>query len=162
MYSAEFDTFKQTLTDLCVAVNRPCNDDLVRVFWEDLRPHSLHQVQERCRNLRREGKTKFTSADLRPESKVASTFEPVVSNRDRFERVAQLQLIKFMRLHDTTPAQLPALLQRMHEIAAAARVDPDMQIPDAIAPEQRERLERELGEQLHEILFSAWRKVIGQ
>lgn len=153
MYSAEFDTFKQTLTDLCVAVNRPCNDDLVRVFWEDLRPHLLHQVQERCRNLRREGKTKFTSADLRPESKVASTFEPVRSDLDHFDRFANIQFFKFLRAYDTTPAQLPALLERKAEIVRAARVDPDMQ-PGGDEEQQ--------GRELHEILFAAWRKVIGQ
>lgn len=151
MYSAEYDAFKQTLTDLCVAVNRPVNDDLVRVFWEDLRPCSLREVQERSAQLRREGKTKFTSADLRPQMRPANTFEPFNSNLDHFARFGNLQFFKFLRLHDVTNDKLPALIKRKDEIVDAARHDPEMQ-PDGDKEEQ--------GKQLHEILFAAWRKVL--
>lgn len=152
MYSAEFDTFRQTLTDLCVAVNRPVNDDLVRVFWEDLRPYSLLEVQQRAGRLRREGNQKFKSADLRPELKSTGTFEPRRTDLDHFAQFANIQFFKFLRLYDTTPQQLPELLQRKREIVDAARNDPEMQIGgDAEAQ----------GGELHEILFSAWRKVIG-
>jgi hypothetical protein len=156
MYTAEFDTFRQTLTDLCVAVNRPVNDALVRVFWEDLREYSLTQIQERCRNLRRDGVTKFTSAHLRPESKPTGTYEPVQSDLDHFDRFGNIQFWKFLRTHDTTPEQLQALLARKQEIISAARHDPEMQLSDD------EGQQREQGKQLHEILFAAWEKVIEQ
>lgn len=151
MYTAEFEAFKQTLTDLCVSVNRPVNDDLVRVFWDDLRPCQLYQVQERARTLRREGKTKFTSADLRAEAKPANTYEPPSKDYDHFHCFGQRQFMKFLRLYDTTPDQLSALIDRKNQIIEAARHDPEMQ-PNGNAEEQ--------GRQLHEILFAAWRKVI--
>jgi len=153
MYTAEFDAFQQTLRDLCVAVNRPVNDELVRVFWEDLRPFSLMQIQERCRNLRRDGTTKFTSAHLRPESKSTGTYEPTRVDLDHFARFGNKQFFKFLLTHDTTPAQLPALLERKREIIDAARVDPEMQ------PGGDEEAQ---GRELHEILFTAWRQVISQ
>ena len=67
MYQTDFDDFKKTLTDLCVSVNRPINDDLVRVFWDDLKNVPLAKIQFRAKLLRTTGKTKFTSNDLRPE-----------------------------------------------------------------------------------------------
>lgn len=152
MYSAEFDTFRQTLTDLCVAVNRPVNDDLVRVFWEDLRPYSLPEIQTRAGRLRREGNQKFKSADLRPELKSVGTFEPRRTDLDHFDAFGNIQFWKFLRLYDTTPQQLPELLQRKREIIDAARNDPEMQLGGDEAAQ---------GGELHEILFSAWRKVIG-
>lgn len=155
MYAAEFDAFKQTLTDTCVAVNRPVNDDLVRVFWEDLREYRLADVQAEAKRIRAEGKTKFTSADFRPARRNAPTFEAPPVEMDRFDRVANRQLFKFLRLYDTTPEQLPALLRRKREIVEAARVDPEMQWTD----DPQRQLEQ--GRELHEILFSAWRKVIG-
>jgi hypothetical protein len=153
MYAAEYDAFKQTLTDLCVAVNRPYNDDLVRVFWEDLRPCSLPQIQEHAKKLRGEGKTRFTSADLRPTTRAAGTYEPMRADLDHFDRFGNLQFYKFLLIHDTVPAQLPALLQRKRDIMAAARNDPEMQLDGD--PEEQ-------GKQLHEILFAAWEKVIAQ
>jgi hypothetical protein len=152
MYNAEYDTFKQTLTDLCIAVNRPYNDDLVRVFWEDLRRCQLPQIQEHAKRLREEGKTKFISADLRPAVRSAGTFEPRRADIDHFEAFGNIQFFKFLRLYDTTPAQLPALLERKRDVIDAARCDPGMQL-DGNAEAQ--------GTELGEILFSAWRKVIG-
>lgn len=155
MYSAEYDSFKQALSDTCVAVNRPFNDDLVRVFWEDLRDFRLGEIQTQAAKVRADGKTKFTSADLRPPMQpkhFAGTFEPLASNLDHFERFGNIQFLKFLRLYDTTPAQLPALLQRKRDIIDAARNDPEMQL-GGDAEEQ--------GRQLHEILFSAWRRAIG-
>lgn len=67
MYQTDFDDFKKTLSDLCTAVNRPFNDDLARVFWEDLKRVDLSAVKERSKYLRACGKTRFTSTDLRPE-----------------------------------------------------------------------------------------------
>jgi hypothetical protein len=157
MYSAEYDSFKQALTDLCIAVNRPYSDDLVRVFWEDLRDFRLGEIQTQAAKVRSEGKTKFTSADLRPmqAKPFAGTFEPVSSNLDHFDRFGNIQFLKFLRLYDTTPAQLPVLLQRKRDIIDAARNDPEMQLSED------EDKRREQGAELHEILFGAWRKVIG-
>lgn len=151
MYQAEFEAFQRILTDLCVSVNRPVNDDLVRVFWDDLRPCSLLQIQEHAKRLRREGKTRFTAADLREVPRAANTFEAPSKNYDHFHRFGQRQMFKFLWTHDTTPSQLPELIRRKNEIIEAARHDPDMQ-PGGNEEEQ--------GKQLHEILFAAWRKVI--
>lgn len=153
MYTAEFNDFKQTLTDLCVAVNRPVNDDLVRVFWDDLRPCSLLQIQEHAGRLRREGKTRFTSADLRPTARAANTFEPLRADLDHFARFGNIQFFKFLRTHDVDNSQLPALIRRKDEIVDAARHDPEMQ-PDGDKEQQ--------GVELHGILFTAWEKVIAQ
>lgn len=71
---------------------------------------------------------------------------------DHFDRFGNIQFWKFLRLYDTTPAQLPALLERKREIVNAARNDPEMQLGGDEAAQ---------GGELHEILFSAWRKVIG-
>ncbi len=152
MYQAEFEAFQRTLTDLCVAVNRPVNDDLVRVFWEDLRGCNFREVQECCARLRREGKTKFTSADLRPTARPADTFEPPDPTIDHFERVGNKQLFKFLWITGgVTPGLLPRLIERKDEIIDAARNDPEMQLGGD---------ELEQGRQLHEILFAAWRKVV--
>lgn len=71
---------------------------------------------------------------------------------DHFDAFGNIQFFKFLRLYDTTPAQLPALLERKREIIDAARYDPEMQLGgDAEAQ----------GNELREILFAAWRKVIG-
>jgi hypothetical protein len=67
MYQVEFDEFKKTLSDLCTSVNRPFNDDLCRVFWEDLKGFPLKQIQFRAKLLRATGKMKFTAGDLKPE-----------------------------------------------------------------------------------------------
>lgn len=158
MYSAEYDSFKQALTDLCIAVNRPYSDDLVRVFWEDLRDFRLGEIQTQAAKIRSEGKTKFTSADLRPPAQpkpFAGTYAPVESNLDHFDRIGNIQFLKFLRLYDTTPAQLQTLLQRKRDIIDAARNDPEMQLSDD------EDKSYEQGRELHEILFGAWRKVIG-
>lgn len=152
MYQAEFEAFQQTLTDLCIAVNRPVNDDLIRVFWMDLRGCSHSDVQARAMQLRREGKTKFTSADLRPMMRPANTFEPAQSDLDHFARFGNKQLFKFLWLFGGVIAErLPVLIKRKDEIIDAARNDPEMQSGGD---------EIEQGRQLHEILFAAWRKVI--
>jgi hypothetical protein len=152
MYAAEFDAFKQTLTDLCVAVNRPVNDDLVRVFWDDLRPCSLPGIQEHAKKLRREGKTKFTSADLRPQMRPANSFEEPSNQMDHFARFGNKQLFKLLWLFGGVPADvLPVLIKRKDEIIDAARHDPEMQVGGD---------EAEQGRQLHEILFGAWCKAL--
>lgn len=154
MYTAEFDAFQQTLRDLCVAVNRPVNDELVRVFWEDLRPYSLLEIQQRAGRLRVEGNQRFKSADLRPELKSQGTYEPPREDLDHFARFANIAFFKFLLDHDTTPAQLPKLIARKNDIVDAARVDPEMQHSDD------EDRQREQAGQLREILWAAWGKVL--
>jgi hypothetical protein len=152
MYAVEFDDFKQTLSDLCVSVNRPFTDELTRVFWEDLRHVPLGDVRSQSHKLRTTGKTRFVAADLKPErpAPAVSTFEPLPNEFDHFHCFGQLQFLKFLRLHEVSNDQLPKLIQRKNEIIDAARHDPDMQEGDAV----------EMGTQLHEILFSAWRKAV--
>lgn len=75
--------------------------------------------------------------------------EPV-SQYDHFHCFGQLQMLKFLRLNNVHNDQLPTLIARKNEIIDAARHDPEMRDGDAL----------EMGTQLHEILFSAWRKAI--
>lgn len=83
------------------------------------------------------------------------------SDLDKFDRFGNIQFRKFLHLYDTTPAQLPELLRRKREVIDAAREDPDMHIPDGLDDEFRGTMERQHGELLHGILFTAWRQVIG-
>ena len=154
MYATEFDDFKQTLADLCTSVNRPFSDDLVRVFWEDLKPTHLSAIRGQAKKLRAAGKTRFTASDLRPEETshpAPSTFDNTKRDYDHFHCFGQKQMFKFLRLHDVRNDQLPALIARKNEIIDAARHDPDMQVGGD---------EEEQGRQLHEILFSAWQRVL--
>lgn len=89
------------------------------------------------------------TGDDEGEVRPASTVLPA-PNYDHFHCFGQLQLFKFIRLFEVSNDQLPTIIQRKNEIIDAARHDPDMHGGDA----------REMGAQLHEILFSAWRKVI--
>ena len=82
MLQTEFDQFKTVLSDLCVSVNRPFNDDLLRVFWEDLRSVPLHRVKDRAKCLREVGKTRFVASDLRPDPEPQRVPIPDVLRRD--------------------------------------------------------------------------------
>lgn len=68
MYQTDYDDFRKLLADLCTSVNRPFTDDLLRVFWEDLRAVPFGAVKARAAVLRVSGKTKFVSNDLRPSA----------------------------------------------------------------------------------------------
>lgn len=70
---------------------------------------------------------------------------------DHFARFGNIQLFKFIRIHDVQSAQLPTLLRLRDEVIAAARQDPEMQ------PGGDEKAQ---GKQLHQILFTAWRRAI--
>ena len=99
MYQTDYDEFKKTLSDLCVSVNRPFNDDLCRVFWDDLKSAHLSSVRERAKYLRACGKTRFTANDLRPEPEAApvpSTYTPPDPSFDDFHRFGQRCLMKFV------------------------------------------------------------------
>lgn len=102
MFQSEFDHFKTVLSDLCTAVNRPFNDDLLRVFWEDLKDVPLGQVRFQAKLLRTTGKTKFVSHDLRaPVQASASATSAGPSVQD--------QLAEFVTRHyggRLTPNQL--------------------------------------------------------
>lgn len=102
MYQSEFDQFKTVLSDLCTAVNRPFTDDLLRVFWEDLRDVPLGQAKFQAKLLRTTGKTKFVSNDLRAPAQ-ASTQTATVGPS------VQDQLSEFVckyYAHRLTPNQL--------------------------------------------------------
>lgn len=66
MYETEREEFNRLIRDLCMAVNRPCNDDLLRVMWEDLKAVPFAQLDRQAKILRVAGKKGFTSNDLRP------------------------------------------------------------------------------------------------
>lgn len=66
MFPNEYDEFKRLLSDLCTSTNRPFTNDLVRVYWEDLKHVPLAEVQRAAAKLRTKGTAKFTSNDLRP------------------------------------------------------------------------------------------------
>jgi hypothetical protein len=98
MYQTDYDEFKKTLSDLCVSVNRPFNDDLCRVFWDDLRGQHLSAIRERAKYVRACGKTRFTAHDLKPEPEPpapANTYTPP-PNFDDFHRFGQRCLMKFV------------------------------------------------------------------
>src|SRR5690606_1043645 len=87
--------------DLCVAVNRPFNDDLVRVFWEDLKRFPLGAIKQRARYLRASGKRQFTSSDLRPEEA-----EDAPARDGSSEHPNQDLVDYVLRTYPLTPAQL--------------------------------------------------------
>jgi hypothetical protein len=101
---------------------------------------TLPQFSKACRDL----------GDDEGQTRPASTYLPS-PDYDHFHRFGQKQFFKFIWTNDTTPEQLPKLIQRKNEIIDAARHDPEMQLGGD---------EVEQGKQLHEILFAAWRKVI--
>jgi hypothetical protein len=128
MYPADYDDFKKTIADLCTAVNRPFNDDLARVFWEDLKHSHLSQVRERAKYLRACGKTRFTSNDLRPEPEPAQPQnayrpQPQISWQ---ERTGNCVLLKFLLIKQGVPESLvPMLVEIKNRIVATAADDDD-------------------------------------
>lgn len=125
MFEAEYDDFVSELTDLCLSVNRPCGDDLVRVFWEDLKGVPLPTIKRRAAALRQAGKTRFTSYDLRPEpepEKARSTFEPFTGEgSDDFQRIAGVALLRFLYRNDVPADLLPQLRDQQKTIITAGR-----------------------------------------
>lgn len=67
MYQHEFDSFKSLISDVCTAFNRPFTDDLVRVFWEALKPYPLQRVRWRIKFHIGHSKKFPAPIDLRPE-----------------------------------------------------------------------------------------------
>jgi hypothetical protein len=127
MYPAEYDDFKKTIADLCTAVNRPFNDDLARVFWEDLRHSHLSAIRERAKYLRACGKTRFTSNDLRPEPEKepppAYKPAPTISWQ---ERTGNASLLRFLLSKGGVREDLVAqLVATKNKIVAAAHDDDD-------------------------------------
>jgi hypothetical protein len=122
MYPTDYDDFKQTIADLCTAVNRPFNDDLARVFWEDLKHSHLSAVRERAKYLRACGKTRFTSNDLRPEPEVAQPApykpQPTISWQ---ERTGNASLLRFLLSKGGVREDLiPKLVETKNKIVATA------------------------------------------
>ena len=125
VYQAEYDDFKRALSDLCTAVNRPFNDDLARVFWEDLKPVSLVDIKRQCLAMRAEGKSRFTSSDLRPAARPMSTFEPSTEIFDKFHRLGQLALLNCLKSNGAASEEsLSKLIAAKNEIVNSARSDP--------------------------------------
>lgn len=77
MYQNDFDDFRRLLADLCTSVNRPFTDDLLRVFWDDLKAVPFATVKVRAMVLRTTGKTKFASNDLRPTANDEKPMAPI-------------------------------------------------------------------------------------
>lgn len=99
---------------------------------------TVHRIWDISRGLKR-------AQPQRPEPELE--LEPKL---DRFARFGNIQFFKFLRKHDVDNSQLPELIRRKDEIVDAARQDPDMQQGDP----------KELGKQLHQILWSGWRRAI--
>jgi hypothetical protein len=131
MYQTDYDDFKKTLGDLCVAVNRPFNDDMARVFWEDLRGVHLSAVKERAKFLRACGKTRFTSSDLRPEreqERPANNFTPPPPTTVG-QRVGNAALLRFLVSRGGVDERLvPRLVKTKNEIVAVAEPDCDTDV----------------------------------
>jgi hypothetical protein len=83
VFQSDFDLFKTVLSDLCIAVNRPFTDDLLRVFWEDLKGVPLQQVKLQASLLRATGKMKFVSSDLRPQQQESKPINTGPSLQDQ-------------------------------------------------------------------------------
>lgn len=101
VYQTDFDDFKRTINDLCVAVNRPVNDDLVRVLWEDLKRFPLPAIKQRANYLRASGKRQFTSSDLRPEDEEGT---PQARGPSRHPNEDLIDYV--LRTYPLTPAQV--------------------------------------------------------
>lgn len=115
VYQTEFDSFKTTLSDLCVAVNRPFNDDLARVFWEDLKRFPLTEIQQRAKLMRASGKRQFTSNDLRPETEPTPPANAYLPPPEfpKFHQFGQRCLLAFLMAAETTPSP-----QEMQQLVA--------------------------------------------
>jgi hypothetical protein len=150
MYPTDYDEFKKTLNDLCVAVNRPFNDDLARVFWEDLKHNHLSEIRERSKYLRACGKTRFTSHDLRPEpepAKPTTTYEPG-PDVDRFHAFGQRCLMKFLLSADgeISAVQLRNLVEHKNRLVQDFRsMSSECEVT---------------GDQIREALFKAFDRVM--
>lgn len=73
MYLNEQPEFARLLNDLCIAVDRPFDKDLLRVFWEDLKDIPFAKVQAQVVIVRRKGDKRFKSSDLRPPAETDVT-----------------------------------------------------------------------------------------
>ncbi len=87
MYPNEYEEFVKLMTDLCISTNRPCNNDLIRVFWDDLKHVPFAAVQRQAAALRAKGQTKFNSNDLRPPAEERS---PMMGAQDNVEIMSRL------------------------------------------------------------------------
>lgn len=153
MYQTEFESFKKTLNDLCVAVNRPINDDLVRVFWEDLKRFSLPEIQQRAKYLRAAGKRQFTSNDLRPEeeaAKPANAYAPP-PEYPKFHTFGQRCLLKFLLESETTPSEA----QLAQLVAVKNKLLGDFRAMDREGEEVT-------ADQVREAMFRAFNRVMTQ
>lgn len=77
MLSSDADSFNRLMADLCLAFDKPCTADLIRVFAEALKDVSFHDVKRMAEQHRRTGKRFPSPAMLRPEraSAARSTFK---------------------------------------------------------------------------------------
>lgn len=66
MFQSEFDQFKALMSDLCTAFNRPYTDDVVRVFWDALKPYPFAQMRVRMKVAAGTLKKFPTPQDLTP------------------------------------------------------------------------------------------------
>lgn len=128
MYQTDFDEFKKTIGDLCVSVNRPFNDDLARVFWEDLKGQHLSEIRERAKYLRACGKSRFTANDLKPERPAAqpvNTFRPLPPITWQ-QTSGNLALFRFLLMKQSVPDDVVGqLVATKNKIVATAADDDD-------------------------------------
>lgn len=140
MYSTDYDEFKKTLSDLCISVNRPFNDDLCRVFWEDLRGQHLSEVRERAKYVRACGKTRFTAHDLKPEREApkpeSTKSEPPITWQVRCGNMA---LLKFLLANDVPQDRVEKLVAAKNKIVGSAHDNDD---PAALGDVLRAAFER--------------------
>jgi hypothetical protein len=150
MYQTDYDEFKKTLSDLCVSVNRPFNDDLCRVFWDDLKGAHLSEVRERAKYVRACGKTRFTAHDLRPEREPpapANTYTAPDPSFDDFHRFGQRCLMKFATSYGGTLSaeQMRDLVEEKNRLVSDFRA---MHREDEVTAEQ-----------MREALFRAFERI---
>lgn len=72
MRSEDTEAFSRVVEDLCLAFNRPCTDELKRVFAESLKHVGIIDVKRAAASWRRNGRKFPTPKDLMPEKPAAA------------------------------------------------------------------------------------------
>lgn len=87
MYPNEKAEFAIMLRDMCTSVDRPFDEDMLRVFWDDLEHVPFAQVQRQSKLIRASGKKRFLSSDLRPPPEERAKLNPDSDNDAIMNRI---------------------------------------------------------------------------
>lgn len=87
MYANEKPEFAKMLKDLCMSVDRPFDEDMLRVFWDDLENVPYPQIERQAKLIRASGKKRFMSNDLRPPPEERAALNPDSDNLAVIDRI---------------------------------------------------------------------------